>query len=510
MHVTAMRRIRMLAGAATAAGFLTLLFGLSRGCGSQDEAPAQVGDTDAGQDNGRDSTRLDRAAEDALADEPGSDAEPDGSEAGFEATAPDGDAGCPPFQRPSTVPPDWEEYTDWSCGCRFYIAGAKGQMPPPIQWEPCPPPAPQNIACERMKPFWTTHALATDAWPRFALDVKTGAALIAFSRMDVNDDTSVRYRLVAEADGKVRLAFVQANPKNKGCEIGLIGLSDNRFALYVIGTSWSGSLTGNFEGLIAGDIDDRHPPVKFKLKNDPQSWFGWTVSSAWIVQIRGALTAHSWDLKSSTEIYSPATDPEGMPAHNISAVGGDVFWGVDVQGYSGVMSWDAVHGARPLLRWYGDWTRGAGNFRTDGKDMVWTYGEGRDPSKGSNPYAKLSVMTAPHTTDPVEAQGKARRLRSDTRAFSPYPFGIGCGHAVRDARLYLGAETYMALLIVRLADGGSWVVKGMNVNDADGLSAGMGLGASCQHAYFVGKTPGLQSSIYRIRLDSLGPPLPPD
>jgi hypothetical protein len=493
---------------------LLVVAGLSRGCGAEEQSDGSTSDLDASSDAGRDVRSKDRAEDDRAFEQPmvedGGDAvppdmAPEAADAGV------GDAGCPAFTRPAAVPADWEEYTDWSCGCRFWIPGAKGQMPPPIQWEPCPPPAPQNMVCERMKTTWTSLGFGIAARPRFWLDIHTGAPVIAFKRIYVNDDINLRSPMIAEADGKVRLAFFQANPANKGCEVTPDDLADNRFAFTVIGNTWSGQLDGNHEGLIAGDIDDPHPPVKFKLKNDPSSWTGWGISSSWMLQLKHTVIAHSWDLKTSVEVYSPAKDPEGMPAHNVMATGPDVFWEVDVSGYSGVMSWNQLDGARPLLRWYGDWTRGAGNFRTDGKDMVWTYGEGKAPQdKYKYIYPKLSVMTAPYTSDPAVAQAKARRLRSDLSAFSVWPYGVGCGHAVRVAGIAEDGGGRIVLLIVRLSDGASWVVKDAPVPDQHGFLPAMAIGASCDHVYFDGESKEQLSSIFRIRLDSLGPPLAPD
>jgi hypothetical protein len=469
---------------------------------------------DAAPDAGRDRVGADLGVADANGDERTSaDSADADAEASADAAA-EVDSGCPPFARPAAVPPDWEEYTDWSCGCRFWIPGAKGQMPPPIQWEPCPPPAPQNVVCERMKPFWTSAGMPMTVWPRFSLDVKTNAPLIEFARLHYNDDVNVRYKLVAEADGKVRTAFLQANPANKGCEIGLDKMADNRFTFNVVGNSWSGPLDGTYEGVIAGDIDDPHPPVMAKFKHDPSSEWGWAASSGWLVQIRETIVAHSWDHKSSFEVYSPGKDPEGFSPHNLNAVGQAVFWQVDVMGYSGVMSWDQAHGARPLLRWYGDWSRGAGNFRTDGRDMVWTYGEGKAPQdKYTNNYAALSVMTAPHTTDPTAAQATARRLRSDLSAFGIYPWGIGCGYAARAEGMIDATGERIAILVVRLSDGASWIVKSAPQPDQHGFLPAFVLGTSCEHVYAAGETYGSPyplSTIFRIRLDSLGPPLPPD
>ena len=192
-----------------------------------------------------------------------------------------------------------------------------------------------------------------------------------------------------------------------------------------------------------------------------------------------------------------------MPAHDGVLNHGDYFWRVSVSGYSGIMSWNIVDGARPLLRWYGDWTRGAGMFGTDGTDMVWEYCEGKEPWQDSSAYQDCSIMTAPYTTDPAVAQAKARRLRSDPGGFWVYPYAVGCGYAARPVSIN-GND----LLVVRLSDGVSWILYGGA--DPQQFSYGHPIGISCEDVYVTALLVPEPKQILRIPLASLGPGIPPD
>jgi hypothetical protein len=164
---------------------------------------------------------------------------------------------------------------------------------------------------------------------------------------------------------------------------------------------------------------------------------------------------------------------------------------------SGTMSWNKSAGLRPLLRWYGDWDKASGTFGTDGKNMVWTYGEGK--LAGLYEFSKLSVMTAPYTTDPVDAQAKAKRLRTDPNTFYVRGYQVGCGHAARAATNPQGGNV---LLIVRLSDGAAWMLAG-----TDPMTYTMEpVGLTCDEVFFADPL----NRVVRVRLDSLGPGLPPD
>jgi hypothetical protein len=132
-----------------------------------------------------------------------------------------------------------------------------------------------------------------------------------------------------------------------------------------------------------------------------------------------------------------------------------VFWEVGGLTKHGVMSWTEASGQQNLIRWLGDYTQGAGNFNTDGVDMVWSHGTGKAPS--ASKYPTVSIMTAPFTADPAVRKAKEKRLRSDPGQLGVTPFGVGCGYASRV--VYDATTDTVDLLVVRLSDGVSWIVK---------------------------------------------------
>lgn len=415
---------------------------------------------------------------------------------------------CPTKGLPAGVPDGWEEYTGYSCGCRVYVPGPTGTPPAPVTWEPCPQPGPANVSCQRMNTFWTTK-IAVTIFPKLWFDKSSGKAFVQFSRTYVGDDKSVRYHLVADVDGPVKQAFLQLNPANQGCELQDDSLLQGKYALSVLGDSWDGPIA-DLEGVLAGDVGVAPPAIVAKQKADPNLHTSWHASGEWLIAEQAVVKARTWVSDVWHSVYDAAQDPEAMPSHNIRPWGPAIFFEVGVGGYRGVMSWTLADGLRPLVRYYGDYTQGAGNFNTDGVDMVWTHGEGKPPNQSLLEYPKLSVMTAPFSTDPDEVKLKAKRLRSDLWHLVPYPYGIGCGYAARQVHTAstTGGAGSNDLLVVRLSDGVSWIVSAPPIEMKMGFS--FVLGVTCDEVFATAVFPDEPNTIVRIRLDSLGPGIPPD
>lgn len=172
----------------------------------------------------------------------------------------------------------------------------------------------------------------------------------------------------------------------------------------------------------------------------------------------------------------------------------------------GIMAHDPVLKTHALVRWYGDTNKGAYNVGTDGKDLVWTLGEDH-PSTGGT-YAKRSIWTSPFTTDPKKLVPK--RLRSDPEIAFDVNFAVGCGYAAHKLQPPDG------MLIVRLSDGVSWLLpNNLTASDKTGWHWLKAIGVTCDEVFATVAaidSPGakLLNTIARIRLDSLGPGLPPD
>lgn len=201
-------------------------------------------------------------------------------------------------------------------------------------------------------------------------------------------------------------------------------------------------------------------------------------------------------MKPQTEVTSLATDPENLQISDIVLSGDAAFWDANDSLQAAIGSWDPAHGTRQLVRFLGDHTKGAGGLGTDGKDMVWSYGEGKQPGDDISTYPTRSIMTAPFTTDPAAL--KPRRLRSQPgETIGVTTWVLGCGYAAHVSGL--GA------IVVRIADGVSWVLPS-NYPD---FTPKTPIGLTCDDVFVMGTLNG-KIDIGRFRLDSLGPGTPPD
>ncbi|MEQ9321785.1 MAG: hypothetical protein RIF41_21635, partial [Polyangiaceae bacterium] len=199
--------------------------------------------------------------------------------------------------------------------------------------------------------------------------------------------------------------------------------------------------------------------------------------------------------KSETLVTSSASDPEGLVATSVVLHGDAVFFDTTSSFQRGINVFTPTEGAQPFIRWVGDATRGARNFGTDGVDMVWSYGEGKAPTDTN--YPTRSIMTAPYTADPNAVD--ARRLRSHPHdGLGAFAWKVGCGYAA-------GAATGTAgIMVVRLADGWAWQLEHLST-----MKLGHSLGVTCDELFAWGSIDGIDN-IARIKLDSLGPGIPPD
>lgn len=408
---------------------------------------------------------------------------------------------CTPRLAPPQIPPGWEEYTDWSCDCRFYVP--KTARPAPIVWEPCAAGGlPNGVACQWMTVNWTTSDPGPiGASPRGWVDPE-GRVFLRFTRFDTaTPNPSVEY-VVAEADGPAHTAIIAPMNSHTGCAI--LDYSDMRewrVAWFVAGDSEGGDISKTkHHGAIGGDIDAPHPPVLFHIVDSFH--YNFSVSESWLGVFSTAgstMTLYSWDnLTSGIRIASAPTDPEQFAPSTLRLYGSSAFWQLNSLTRVAIMAWDATRGSHALLRWNGDSTQGAWDLGTDGQQMVWTYGQNRSPTAfATDPFPTRSVMVSPFTTDPDAI--RARRLRSDPSWGYMQPYAVGCGYAAR------GSNT-ADLLVVRLSDGVSWTLK---MNSDPRFLFGRALAVTCTEV-FANVHAGKTSQIVRIRLDSLGPGTPPD
>ncbi|MBK7581228.1 MAG: hypothetical protein IPI67_13565 [Myxococcales bacterium] len=408
-----------------------------------------------------------------------------------------GSSGCGGPAPQVDAPPDWERFTGY-CGCPIYVPGANGKLPEPVEWEACPSPGPMNPTCRRMKTPWTkTSTLSLAFYPSFWFDASENRAVLQFGRvyLDDNTDNNRRYRIVADVDGPILNAYFE---DSFTCTMSDQAVNGGRYAFRV--SPIAPPSPSQLEGVIAGELGK--PPDTVLENPVGDSFAAWRVSSTWLIRWRAGLNGRHWGSDTIVPIQSAALDPEGEPPQSVRGSGDAVFWEVGGLTKHGVVAWTEKTGQRELIRWLGDYTQGAGNFNTDGIDMVWTHGEGKAPN--DTEYPKRSIMTAPFTTDPAVVKATAKRLRSDPGQLNVFPYGIGCGYAAR--QLFTTDSTQ--LLVVRLSDGTSWTVQAPPLaTEVQFMSV---LGVTCDEVFVKVQFPDEANAIVRIRLDSLGPGLPPD
>lgn len=393
---------------------------------------------------------------------------------------------------------NWQSWTGWSDQCPIYVPGPGCELPSPIDWEPCPPPVPQNIACKRMKNTWGG---TVSPFPKFWRDPTSGAGLILFTREQHPSGSGSAVRLIAAVDGPVRMAQFYADYHNSECAYAEEDMSDGRYVLNAV----SHKATTTEQALLGATVETSAPLMLMQVQN-PSTMFtsGFRISSAWIAQLTlGAIKAWAWDLTTSAMVYEAGKDPNGLQPHVPIVRGSDIFFSAGNLTLCGVMSWNPNDGVRPLLRRYSDSTWAAGTFGTDGKDMVWTQSQGANACNNDGPNPE--VWTAPYTTDPVVLKATARRVRADVRGMSPDGYAVGFGYAARCDGF--GSPQTPSLSIVRLSDGYRWTVPG---NNTQTLHWNQPLGLTDQEVLVTGVMANAGSTIFRIRLDSLGPGTPPD
>lgn len=407
---------------------------------------------------------------------------------------------CLPKPLPNQVPAGWREFTDWSCDCRFYIPQTKAALPAPIVWEACGSGSPPGLTCRKMAVDWTTtDPSPIGGSPKAEVDA-SGRVTMRFTRFNGYAAEPWQLWMVADADGPVLSALMSVNGASKaGCTLwDFSEMREGRVAYLVTGHDSNGDFrTSMHHGAIGGPIDDLVPTV---LVHHVDTFdYAFYASSQWLGQLGpgSQMKVASWAAPASFQVIASASlDPSGIPPAALSLRGGDAFWLTGSLSERGIMAWTKAAGAAALARWPGDETRGAWDFGTDGKDMVWEMGEDRPVgSSPLTPFPKRSVMTSPYTTSP--SQLKTRRLRSDPGTGGVAPYAVGCGYAAH-------TDGNHGLFVVRLLDGVAW-----NLAPEAGWWWSSAITLSCSEVFAV-VIVGATGHIVRVRLDSLGTGLPPD
>lgn len=394
----------------------------------------------------------------------------------------------------------WVPYTDYNPDCGFWVPGSASAMPPPIRWEPCDSTAtPSGSSCRQMVTDWAyppgggSPGGALQGWVR-----GDGTAfLLVWRTIDTNS-----FVLVAEADGPVHTAIV--GTRNDQCLVSPASIQDGKYGLQIY-DNFQTTDHARGGGALGGDIDAVVPDTALQFTDGADaSVHEIHVGASGLLDapVPFAFNAYAWgdhDAAAFTALWSPANEPGfafAFPKFQSSSLFFEAYAGY----YTKIKLLTSAGTAVDFIAYGGgsDFSHAAGDFGTDGHDMVWSEGTG---GTDGGLFANVDLFTAPFTTNPADVA--KRRLRSEVaNGFGVSAFLVGCGFAAR--------ATYQGIRIVRLADGLSWQMP----SDPDPHSWAWTepVAVTCSELFasvsIPNPTPHL--GLARVRLDSLGPGIPPD
>lgn len=385
------------------------------------------------------------------------------ADAGRDVFVPDDDADPP---RPPGVPADWNRFDGYSKFCQHYLPKDVATLPAPIRWEPCRVDA--GVSCRQIAEEPNqTNGIGANGSRR-----STGELAFAFARKAGD----LWYHIVADADGPTRFALLAASDR---CQVDRHRVYGDRFVIALTERNALG-------GMIVGDVQSISP----------------TAAARYTDQVAHDLYPASFAILSLSNGHSFRSYRWADGAFEAELVAADGYQNGDPRPFEGGFTWKSSDGYDTKVRIYtpesgardliksGQFAIGDADLGTDGKDLVWMRAYGR--TNVGPTFKSLEIFAAPFTTDPGAVV--PRRLRSEEGiAFGIREFTVGCGYAAR--------STGLDIRIVKIATGESWKLPTIA-----GWSEPLLI--TCDEifmrAYFGFGT------VARVRLDSLGPSIPPD
>lgn len=344
--------------------------------------------------------------------------------------------------------------------------------PASLEWESCRPEVAPGAGCRRVV---GRSSFAVTAW----VDA-TGHVHVAGTRR-AEPPLEGWYWFIADVDGGLETVLY-----HERCSFDVTQLNAGRYTVRVIGDSDTTS------GFFAGEIGETSPRLAVPTMNRKFDPIPGTFA-LFVESIDFGIERRSWaDGASLGQFWSKAQDhglDQGPFVHTHDAM----FWNADNLDYAKVNVYTPADGIREFLTAGYVIDRGYSDLGTDGKDMAWIYAHDRT-SGDLTPYDHYDVMAAAYTTEPANVV--SRRLRSEEGpSLGLSPFVVGCGYAARSNGRHLR--------LVRLSDGRSWVFESSNV----GFYAPLAITCDELVADLADET---YYTLGRVRLDLLGPGIPPD
>jgi hypothetical protein len=312
------------------------------------------------------------------------------------------------------------------------------------------------------------------------------------------------YEVVADADGPVRSALLEAGP----CYTTKSHADQGKVIYRVL--DHPSSLEDKSGGAIGGDVDDLRPKVYAMPGYRPSSFLSheyWVGPRAFVESV-GPDRIRSFPSGDVIATIVSAPGDADLSYSNYRWRGDDLFWRGNSSLRNVVKVWTAAEGVRTLIGHGDDATRSSSGFGTDGVDMVWSEAYGRTNTQVKI-YDNYEIWTAKYTAAPVQLEATKRRLRSEYLGSHPERNTVGCGYTAH--KIYPPSSWGKSgFRLTRLSDGVSWEVTTPDeATIFTGLRFGEPLAITCDEIFVLGAVAS-HFEVARIRLDSLGPGLPPD
>ena len=398
---------------------------------------------------------------------------------------------------PDDVPTGWVKVPVAACWYDLYAPPDPSPLPEGLKWQESTDLGPSTYTCRELVVDWQDEAGTPLGGIPYATILPSGEVLLqvrkVMNRFVGGKKQAATLDLVVEADGPVRQAFYQPWFEYSNPPFSLFrgGITASKVGWRVQGIS-NGTLQGSV--VLAGDNDALTlPTLHIFQKDDPSA--GTPRPGGNFYALTGArVDVYRWNEEHVGMIY------QGLDISNPVWIDDALLWTADSTAISQIWTWTEQDGSRELISFGNDLTRGVANAFTDGTDLVWLQGEERSDPDGF--YPKRSIMTAKFSTDPSAIQPVRLRSWPAPGIWGGYaPDAVACGYA---ALAFNPAVLEEKLMIVRLADGVSWILDSPPDRH---WTWGKPVAVTCDEVFAM---VGLSNQLRRIRLSSLGPGIPPD
>ena len=401
---------------------------------------------------------------------------------------------------PPGVPDNWVRPPGAPCDCDVFMAPDGLSARPPSPWQAC------GTGCEELVIDWTNEESSH-------LLLQTGVATagdryLAYGRMD-GFGSAIEHQIVHLPSNEVVFNSI-AQPPSKpfGNWSGGIRRSTpaghliEYFASTAENTFQHHSLT-----YIVPLEKDAYALPEATL-NEIVDWgalFGSLSDELWAVGFQGGMGWGWHGIELSPGLNAGWSSPDGREVTELEALGSTIFFGTfGGAGPTELLTWNAADGAAPLITYPTKNDGGACCLSLGPTEMTWFECQGL---QSGNQYATCNAMASPVATSPSSLVPRVLREGYQDHLVA----GLGITSSSYDVRLEksLAAATLPRVILTRLSDGHYWVVPPrpdrtwINVAYLDDEELAL------LEARVINGALGPTTTIVRLRVDSLGMPLPP-